>query len=60
MANSQWPMADGRNKRDFLLSPAIGHEPSAISPPGGPLMENVYVCPVCEREVDDAIIPFHK
>ena len=23
-------------------------------------MDNTYVCPVCEREVDDAIIPFHK
>jgi hypothetical protein len=22
--------------------------------------KNKYVCPVCEREVDDAIIPFHK
>jgi hypothetical protein len=23
-------------------------------------LDNRYVCPVCEREVDDAIIPFHK
>lgn len=23
-------------------------------------MESIYVCPICEREVDDAIIPFHK
>ncbi|MFM7203919.1 MAG: hypothetical protein ACKO6N_24320 [Myxococcota bacterium] len=23
-------------------------------------MPGKYVCPVCEREVDDAIIPFHK
>jgi len=23
-------------------------------------MDNSYVCPVCERAVDDAIIPFHK
>lgn len=21
---------------------------------------NQYVCPICEREVEDAIIPFHK
>lgn len=23
-------------------------------------MDNRYICPVCGREVDDAIIPFHK
>ena len=23
-------------------------------------MDNSYICPVCGREVDDAIIPFHK
>lgn len=23
-------------------------------------MQGKFVCPVCEREVDDAIIPFHK
>ena len=23
-------------------------------------MESIYVCPICDREVDDAIIPFHK
>ncbi len=23
-------------------------------------MVGVYICPVCEKEVDDAIIPFHK
>lgn len=22
--------------------------------------DNNYVCPVCEREVEDVIIPFHK
>ena len=27
---------------------------------GEHIMDNTYVCPVCEREVDDAIIPFHK
>jgi hypothetical protein len=26
---------------------------------GGPL-PGKFLCPVCEREVDDAIIPFHK